>query len=294
MTDLLNSKNRFRWTDEAQRAFDDLKREMGKPLHLHRPDFAKRFVLQTDASGVGIAAVLYQEDGKRRLVVSYASAKLNQTQRRYHVNEQECLAIVWAVRKYRAYLEDREFTLRTDNKALLWLNSAKDINAKLTRWALLLQKFKFRVEHCPGKDNQLPDLLSRNPAGDELTDEVESIERMLLPSLGAAENRHDDQASATTTTLAAIEVVTFADEIRVAQLTDPEFPGMIRRLEAIAVEGPQAPGDAAFARNYYTEDGFLWRRGDPRRLWVPTAARPRMLHEFHDSPEAGHLRSYNK
>ncbi|KAJ3656460.1 hypothetical protein Zmor_015536 [Zophobas morio] len=288
MTDLLNSKNRFRWTDEAQRAFDDLKREMGKPLHLHRPDFAKRFVLQTDASGVGIAAVLYQEDGERRLVVSYASAKLNQTQRRYHVNEQECLAIVWAVRKYRAYLEDREFTLRTDNKALLWLNSAKDINAKLTRWALLLQEFKFRVEHCPGKDNQLPDLLSRDPAGDELTDEVESIERMLLPSLGAAEDRHDDQASATITTLAAIEVVTFADEIRAAQLADPEFPGMIRRLEAIAEEGPQAPGDAAFARNYYTEDGFLWRRGDPRRLWVPTAARPRVLHEFHESPEAGH------
>ncbi len=73
------------------------------------------------------------------------------------MNEQECLAIQWALKRYRSYLEDEEFTLRTDNKALLWLNTAKNSNAKLTRWALLLQEFKFKVEHCPGKLNQLPD-----------------------------------------------------------------------------------------------------------------------------------------
>ena len=106
---------------------------MSRPLQLHRPDLKKKFFLQTDASGVGTAAVLYQEDEGRRLVVSYGSAKLNKTQQRYHVNEQECLAIVWAIQRFRAYLEDNEFILRTDNKALLWLNTAKNSNAKLTR-----------------------------------------------------------------------------------------------------------------------------------------------------------------
>jgi hypothetical protein len=144
---------------------------MSPSLHLHRLDPRKRFFLQTDASCVGIAAVLYQEED-RRLVISHASAKLNQPQQKYHINEQECLAIVWAVRRYRAYLEDQQFTLRIDNKALLWLNTAKNSNANLTRCALLLQEFKFQVEHCPGKSNQLPDLLSCDPTGTELTEEA--------------------------------------------------------------------------------------------------------------------------
>jgi hypothetical protein len=87
ITDLLNKKSRYRWTEEAQQAFEALKEAMSRPLHLHRPDPRKRFFLQTDASGVGIAAVLYQEEEDRRLVISHASAKLNQTQQKYHINK---------------------------------------------------------------------------------------------------------------------------------------------------------------------------------------------------------------
>ena len=196
------------------------------------------------------------------------------------------MAIVWAVRRYRAYLEDKEFTLRTDNKALLWLNTAKSSNAKLTRWALLLQEFKFKVEHCPGKLNQLPDLLSRDPEDKVLSECDESVERMLYPVACPAE----DSTTETTapTTLAAIEVITLADEVKAAQQADPEFPEMVQRLQTIAEEGPQATGDIAFSRHYQLRDGFVWRRSNPPRLWVPAAARPRVLHEFHDAPEAGH------
>jgi hypothetical protein len=62
---------------------------MDQPLVLHRPDPDMSFTLQTDASGVGIAAVLFQDHGDQRRIVSYASARLNETQRRYHVNEQD-------------------------------------------------------------------------------------------------------------------------------------------------------------------------------------------------------------
>lgn len=172
---------RFHLTGKALRAFEALKRELSRPLQLHRPDFQQRFFLQTDASGLDIAAVLYQEDNGNRRVVTYISAKLNKTQQKYRVNDQECLAIVWAVRRFRPYLEDRKFTLRTDNKALLWLNTAENSNAKRTRWALLLQEFKFQVEHCSGAQNQLPDLLSRHPDDSELTDEAERVKRMLDP-----------------------------------------------------------------------------------------------------------------
>jgi transposase InsO family protein len=178
----------------------------------------------------------------------------------------------------------RQSKLRTDNKALLWLNTAKNSNAKLTRWALLLQEFKFQVEHCPGKSNQLPDLLSRDPTGPELTEEAESVDRMFFPWTGTTEAANDT----TTTTLAAAEVVTLADEIKLAQQQDPEFPGIVRRLETIAETGPEEPGDAAFARHYEIRDGHLWLRAEPPLLWVPPAARARVLHEFHDSPDAGH------
>jgi hypothetical protein len=53
---------------------------------LHRPNPELNFILQTDASGVGIAAVLYQEQQHTRRIISYASARLNEAQRRYHIN----------------------------------------------------------------------------------------------------------------------------------------------------------------------------------------------------------------
>jgi hypothetical protein len=86
-TDLLHKGKSFKWTTAAGKAFLNL--VMDLPLVLHRPDPDMSFTLQTDASGVGIAAVLFQDHGDQRRIVSYASARLNETQRRYHVNEQD-------------------------------------------------------------------------------------------------------------------------------------------------------------------------------------------------------------
>ena len=54
-------------------------------------------------------------------------------------------------------------TIRTDSRKLTWLDRFKGTRDKLTRWALLLQEFSFKVEHCPRKQNELADNLSRNP-----------------------------------------------------------------------------------------------------------------------------------
>jgi hypothetical protein len=279
LTDLLHKGKSFKWTTAAGEAFLSLKEAMDQPLVLHRPDPDMSFTLQTDASGVGIAAVLFQDHADQRRIVSYASARLNETQRRYHVNEQECLAIVWAVKRYRPYLEEKPFVLKTDNKALLWLNTTKESNAKLTRWALLLQEFSFRVEHVPGKENELPDLLSRQPSDDNVCEEAEEDDRMLVPM---RDSQHRE-------VLNAIDVPTLADEVKAAQHADQDFPGIVARLQRILAEGPREPGERSFAENYLLEDGNLVKQAGQRRLlWVPEAARPRILHEFHDSLEAGH------
>jgi hypothetical protein len=86
-------------------------------------------------------------------VISYASAKFSPAEAKYRSNEQECLAVVWALRKYRPLLEDGRFTLRTDNTALTWLDRVQDERGKLSRWAMLLKRFSFDVEHIPGKEN---------------------------------------------------------------------------------------------------------------------------------------------
>lgn len=175
-------KKKFCWTNEAAEAFGLLKAALAEPLTLSRPDFNQRFRLQTDASQEGMGAVLYQvaENGTRK-IISCSSAKFNPTERRYHVNEQEVLAVVWACKRYQAYLQ-KPFTLITDSRALIWLKKYHCERAKLTRWALLLQEFSFDVVHCPGRLNQLPDFLSRYPADGEHPDLDDEEERMFLPT----------------------------------------------------------------------------------------------------------------
>lgn len=266
---LLSPRSRFVWTPTAEDAFQRIKEACAQPLALHRPDFRRPFVLQTDASAIGIAAVLYQEDQGRRLVVSYASATLTPTQRRYHCNEQECLAVVWATKKFRPYLEDREFILRTDSRALTWLDRTKEQKAKLTRWALHLQDLSFQVQHCPGRENELPDALSRQPQAD-IAEEPWDDDRLVPP------------------TLRCLNAPTIMEEVAALQRQDRGIQTFIRRLGNLARVGPQGPGDRGALEYYTVENGLLWRRGTPNLLHVPPAAEARVLHTYHDAATAGH------
>ncbi|KAH0815108.1 hypothetical protein GEV33_007683 [Tenebrio molitor] len=86
-----------------------------------------------------------------------------------------------------------------------------------------------------------------------------------------------------------IDVPTLVDEVKSAQLTDPDFPGILQRLNRIQREGARERGEKTFAEVYFVECGHLFKRnGQKKLLWVPETVRPRILHIFHDSPEAGH------
>ncbi|KAM9752566.1 uncharacterized protein ACNS7B_009019 [Menidia menidia] len=120
------------------------------------------YSVPTDASGRGLGAVLSQQVQGVDRPVLYISRKLSDREARYSTVERECLAIRWAVDALRYYLLGRSFTLCSDHAPLQWLHRMKDANARITRWYLALQPFKFRVVHRPGTQMVVADFLSRS------------------------------------------------------------------------------------------------------------------------------------
>jgi len=139
-----------------------LKNKLTSAPVLITPDYEKPFILQCDASGAGVGAVLAQvsADGTE-MPIAFFSKKLNKAQANYCVTELECLAVVLALKKFRPYIEGQEFTIVTDHASLQWLMRQQDLSGKLSRWALKIQGYKFNIVHRRGKENIVPDTLSR-------------------------------------------------------------------------------------------------------------------------------------
>ena len=167
MTSLLKKDIPFKWTQKQQTAFDSLKERLILAPILSYPDFELPFILYTDASGTGLGAVLSQKqkDGKEH-VISYASRSLNTHEQNYPVTDQECLAIVWALKKFSHYLELQHFTVVTDHAALKWMKTSKLPKGRRARWMMEIQQYKFDVQHRPGKANANADALSRMYEGE--------------------------------------------------------------------------------------------------------------------------------
>ena len=152
------------WQDHHERAFQTLKNRLTSSPILRLPvsQEGKPFVLRTDASDIGLGAVLLQDfEGEGRLPIAYASKKLLPRERNYSVIEKECLGIIWGVEKFRKYLYGVEFLLETDHKPLSYMLTAKVLNPRIMRWAMKLQPYRFRIVAIRGRDNLGADYLSR-------------------------------------------------------------------------------------------------------------------------------------
>ena len=119
----------FQWTGECQKAFDDLRNLLVMSPVLAYPQFGdqKEFVLETDASKVGLGAVLSQkqEDGNLH-PIAYASWKLQPAERNYGITELETLGLVWAAKYFRPYLLGHHCLAYTDHLACTSLLNSKN------------------------------------------------------------------------------------------------------------------------------------------------------------------------
>jgi len=165
ITDLTKKSSVFHWGPPQEHAFQRLKAELTAPGRaLRRPDFNRPFVLHTDFSNLGIAAVLGQVDeDNQEYMVAAVSRSLTEHERVYSPYQGELLAAVWGVKTFHLFLHGARFTLVTDHQPLQWLFSRKDLQGQSARWVLLLQEFDFEVQHRPGHTNGNADTLSRFP-----------------------------------------------------------------------------------------------------------------------------------
>jgi hypothetical protein len=157
----------FEWGPDQQHAFTKLKHDLANLPNLQQPDFRKPFELLSDAaSKQGIAVILCQRDMNTdiSMPISFASRSLSPAEKNYSVQELEALAVYWGIKKFRAYLECRKFTVFSDHSSLQWfLRTKEERQGRLARWAIELQQFDFDVIYVKGQTNVVADHLSRHP-----------------------------------------------------------------------------------------------------------------------------------
>ena len=151
----------FLWGGEEEAAFKNLKHAITTAPVLALPDFSKLFVVKADASGMGIGAVLEQEDRP----LAYFSRKFNTAEANYSVGEQELLALHDALLHWRCYLEGPEVLLITNHCPLRYLKTQPMLSRRQARWMELFSRYNYSIKYSPGRKN-VADPLSRYPIGD--------------------------------------------------------------------------------------------------------------------------------
>lgn len=158
---LTENKTKFVWEEDCQRAFEELKRMLSSSPILAFPKKEGEFILDTDASNIGIGAVLSQKQGEEEKVIAYFSRVLSKTERNYCVTRRELLAVVDSLKTFRHYLLGQKFSVRTDHVSLKWLMSFRDLEGQLARWLERLQQYDFEILHRKGLAHKNADGLSR-------------------------------------------------------------------------------------------------------------------------------------
>nr|GEY46534.1 reverse transcriptase domain-containing protein [Tanacetum cinerariifolium] len=196
MTRLIEKDTPFFFFKECVEAFQTLKKKVTEAPILITPDWDLPFELMCNASDFAIGVVLGQRHKKHFRPIHYASKTMTEAESHYTTTEKEMLAVVYAFEKFWSYLIMNKSIVYTDHSALKYLFAKKDSKARLLRWVLLLQEFKFKVIDTKGAENLAVDHLSRleNPHQNVL-DPKEINETFPLETLNMVSFRGDSSTS---------------------------------------------------------------------------------------------------
>lgn len=265
---LLKKDVPYNWLPACQAAFDKIKSKLAsdKTLMMFNPKLP--LVLATDASPVGISAILSHRlpDGTEK-PIAYHSAILNSTQRRYTQLDREALAIKEGIKKFQVYLFGRRFTLVTDSKPLLsiFAPSAKLpplTSARLQHYAIFLQAFTYNIEYRPTGKHGNVDALSRLP---QRSEDLSSEAGPLAAVLDSEDIFYCRLADGSPVNVTAITQATRED----TELN--QFMTSLKRHRATSWTGVSGS-------EFTIANGCLYRG---HRIVIPTTLRKTVLSELH-------------
>lgn len=212
---------------------------------------------------MGLGAVLHQKINGQEYLIACASRNLHPAEKKYSTTEKECLAVIWALQKYRAYLEGYNFTVVTDLSSLRWLQNLKDPVGRLARWAMKLLTFPCKIVHKRGTENQVPDVLSR----------ISGIRQENLKEINLLQDNDPDE-----------------------KVDEAEFSWYQRQIDRVTAHPERYPDYDFFNDQLYVLrpdrlKELAVRDLEAWKLDVPPEHRLRVLQKEHDNPRARHYRA---
>lgn len=242
----------FRWTDECQRIFEDLKNQLitAPVLALYSP--TRETELHCDASAKGFGGILLQrqDDGKIH-PIAYFSKSTSASESMLHSYELETLAVVYSVDRFRHYLEGIKFRIITDCEALVQTLNRQKTTPKIARWALSLDKFEFTIKHRSGSLMSHVDTLSRYPIAQMEVDQND--------------NNPNEQ-------IALIDPTDVDIQLQIMQNRDENIVQLRQKLENGNVT------------NFMLDDGLVYyqKPGEKALLYVPKEMEQNIIRQAHD------------
>lgn len=262
---LLEKGSKFIWTEKAESSFNQIKLEVisEQTLIAYDPDLP--LILATDASPVGLGAVLSHTlpDGTER-PICFASRCLSAAEKNYSQIDKEATAIYWALHKFFRFCYGRRFTLITDHKPLVMIFSPnKELPTlsahRLLRYALFMQGFDYEIEYKPTNQHGNADALSRLPLKNTIKNDFQDETTLY----------HLEQISQLPVSFEEIQKETEADEelslvldelLKGKPISEPKYGNQSQELS--------------------TEQKCLFRG---TRVIIPRSLRKRVLEELHSA-----------
>jgi hypothetical protein len=244
----LLKKNAFLWSSAATTAFLNLKNAVTSPPILRLPDFTKPFVIECDASGSGLGAVLMQDAHP----IAFLSKALKGRALLLSTYDKELVSLVTAVQKWHPYLLGHPFIVRTDHKSLKFLLEQRVGTIAQQRWISKLLGYDFVIEFKKGKENTVADALSRQ--SDHLSDQEDcSISLISFPT------------------------PSWVSDLKSSYLQDSFTTELLHTLQ----DGGKGPKDFSLQQGLLLRKGRIWIIKD-------SPFQHQLLTFIHSNPEAGH------
>ncbi|KAL6459687.1 hypothetical protein MHYP_G00314460 [Metynnis hypsauchen] len=259
---------KFCWSEEAERAFEELKGRLCNAPILAFPKMSERFIVDTDASDRGLGAVLSQVQDGSEHVIAYYSRRLDKAERNYCVTRRELLAVVESLKHFRPYVYGVPFLLHTDHASLQWLMRFREPEGQLACWISRLQEFSFEVVHRPGRSHSNADALSRWPC---VAADCKHCARAEEKSAEIARCAAVSADVAGTAGIAQVSV----EQLRDAQRADRDLSWAVHALNE-SVTPSWGEEDPANGRRVF-------------QVVIPRSLRDSVLRGVHGSPGAGHF-----